>query len=130
MKNNIIQEIWEIRGLVDKAIDTEDMEFYNRACERYRLLIENEEYNKTFATATINASYANVEALNWDRGNNMAMITFDLHRIKTIFNGAELEDKKIQLSSVLDIIWYTRHMYDLFIYNSNSILYWTLGNEW
>ena len=120
MKRNIIKEIWTIRGMVDKAIENQDMDLYNRAVARYRVILDNEDHLKTFSSSTINAGYENLESINWDRENNMAMLTFDLYNLKAQVEGKEIESQEKQFSSVVEVIWYTRSMFDAFVVNGRN----------
>ena len=43
MKTNIIKEIWEISGDIDKAIANQDIVMYNKAHKRFMKLFENQE---------------------------------------------------------------------------------------
>lgn len=121
MKNNIITKIWNIRGMLDKAVETGDKELAELAQQKFNKIYETELYHKSFAMATINALYDNVEQLFEDREYNFALLAFRFANIKKSFRQVESEYGCIfQFVSILDIIWYTRGLYDQFMSYINN----------
>ena len=116
MKNNIVTKIWHIRGMLDKAVANQDRELANKAQEQFNKIYETELYHKSFAIATVNAEYENVEQLCLDRDYNFALLAHRFAMIKKEMRNVEVNpEHPFQFVSILDLIWYTRGMYDCFM---------------
>ena len=116
MKNNIITKIWNIRGMLDKAIDTQNIELAELAQQEFNKIYETEIYHNSFAMASINRLYNNVEQLFDDRDYNFALLASRFAILKKEFKHVEAETGHVfQFVSIIDIIWYTRGMYDFFM---------------
>ena len=110
---DIFREIWEIRGLIDKAISAQDIALFNKARDRFNLIYQNELHLKTLACATAGREYETEEEFDHDRASNFAMIAYDLNRTRKEVLGVEDQKmKNIQFSSPLEVLWYSRDMYD------------------
>ena len=120
MKNDIIKEIWEIRGMLDEAIDNHDIDLFNKARDRFNIVFKSEKYLLTISTSTIDYEPVDVEDMRKDREQNFAIIAFDLGFNLRRVQGEELDVKKFQFSSILELIWWTRWMFDNFIKNANN----------
>ena len=124
MKNNIITKIWNIRGKLDKAVQTQDRELAQKAQEKFNKIYETAEYHNSFAIATVYQTFENVEQLCEDRDYNFALLAYRFAMIKKEMRNVEATpEHPFQFVSILDLIWYTRGMYDLFkecIKNSND----------
>ena len=99
MKTNIIKEIWEIRGTIDNAIATSDIDLFNRAKERFLELYANGMHLKSLATASAGKHYETEEEV--------------LNENKEVV-------KSIQFSSPIEVLWYTRDMFDTFVRTSQQ----------
>jgi len=116
MKNNIITKIWNIRGMLDKAVQNQDRELANKAQEKFNKIYETELYHKSFAIATVNSLYTDIEELCLDRNYNFAILACRFSAIKKDLIDVEANtETPIQFVSVLDLIWYTRGLYDRFM---------------
>ena len=114
MKNNIITKIWNIRGMLDKAVQKQDRELAEKAQAKFNKIYETELYHKSFAIATVNQDYDNVEQLCKDRDCNFALLAYRFAMIKKEMRNVEATpEHPFQFVSILDLIWYTRGMYDL-----------------
>ncbi len=120
MKNNIIKEIWDIRGLLDDAIDNQDIDLYDKARNRFVKIFKQEEHLLTVATSTVNFEPKDIEEMSKDREQNFAMIAFSLGNNKKRVQGEEISDKFLQFSCVLELVWYTRGLFDEFFRNLNN----------
>ena len=123
MKNNIITKIWNIRGMLDKAVQKQDRELANKAQEKFNKIYETELYHNSFAFATINRIYKNIDELNEDREYNFGLLAYRFAAIKKEMKNVEACSVfPFQIASVIDYIWYIRGMYDMFIsYVKNNI---------
>ncbi len=117
MKTNIIKEIWETRGIVDEAIVKHDIDLFNTARDRFLKVYEtNMHLNSISCMTGSKGYYESEEEWNFDRESNFAMIAFDLERSrKEVLRENDEEPKAIQFSSPLEVLWYTRVMYDLIL---------------
>lgn len=116
MKNNIITKIWNIRGMLDKAVQKQDRELAQKAQEKFNKIYETELYHNSFAIATVNANYENVEQLCLDRDYNFGLLAYRFAIIKKEMRKVEATpEHPFQFVSILDSIWYTRGMYDVFL---------------
>jgi len=116
MKNNIITKIWNIRGMLDKAVQNQDRELANQAQEKFNKIYETELYHNSFAIATVNANYENVEQLCLDRDYNFGLLSYRFAMIKKEMRNVEATPTyPFQFVSILDLIWYTRGVYDVFL---------------
>ena len=120
MKNDIIKDVWEIRGMVDKAIDLQDINLYNNARDRFNKIFTQEEHLITISTSTVNYEPVDVEDMRRDREQNFAMIAFDFGNNLRRVQGEEFDVDKFQFSSVLELLWWTRWMFDNFIKNKQT----------
>ncbi len=117
MKNDIIKEIWEIRGLLDIAIDNQDIDLYTKARDRFNKIFKLEKHLLTFSTSTIDYEPVDIEDMRKDREQNFAVIGFDLgNNLRRVY-GEEFDIEKFQFSSVLEVIWWSRWMFDNFVKN-------------
>ena len=123
MKTDIIEEIWNIRGLVDCAIFNHDINAYNQAVAKFKELFDSEAHQRTLTSASLGAVYESVEYLKQDREANFAMIAFNLYKLKKLVlePDCEEDEEETQFSSVLEILWYTRDMFDYFKFNSSEM---------
>lgn len=113
---DIIKEIWDIRGMVGIAIDNHDINLFNKAKDRFVQLKNEEKYLKTLATATAGKYFETDEEFDFDRESNFAMLAFELERTRRIVLGLQnYERETLQFSSALEVLWFTRGMYDAFI---------------
>ena len=111
---DICAEIWEIRGKVDEAIVKHDINLFNKAKNRFLKLYEEEMHLKSIACMTASRLYESEEECNFDRESNFARLAFDLERSRReVLKKYEDDVKAIQFSSPLELLWYTRVMFDL-----------------
>lgn len=120
MKTNLIKEIWEIRGEIDKAIENQDIQIYNKAHKRFMKLLENQEHQMSYSTISVNKSYNDLDEMYWDRECNFSIITFEIGKLKENILGKYWQKSVIQFSSVLEVVWFTREMYDNYIQALNN----------
>lgn len=118
MQKDILRHIWDIRGLVDKAINHHDVELYKKAKQQFLKLKESGMIFKTIASQTLSAEYETEEQRNFDIECNYVMLLYNLKELKKDVIGEEREEQELQFSSVMEILWYTRAMYDSFILNA------------
>ena len=111
---DIIAEIWEIRGIIDGAIEAQDKALFDVARKRFNKLFTSEAHLKTIATSTVNIEFEDLESLNLDRETNFAMLAYRLSCLGKNLENVERNGSEFQFSSVLEVLWYTRGMYDTF----------------
>ena len=76
---------------------------------------------KTLATATAGKDYETEEEFDYDRETNFAMLAYDLDRSRQeVLNESKDITKSIQFSSPVEVLWYTRDMFDTFVRISNN----------
>ena len=114
MGKDIILEIWEIRELLDKAIENQDLKIYDKAMKRFKHLLDNDIHQTTVATLSINREYESEEEVVYDRDVNFAMIMSDICLSKKYVLGEQKSDDSFQFSSLLEVVWYTKQMIDIF----------------
>lgn len=117
---NIIKEIWEIRKLVDDAVDNKDQEMFNMARERLNNIITSGQHLKTVATSSISFEPENTDEMLFDREQNFAMIAFDFGQNSRRVKGEEIPIEQFQFSSALEVVWYTSWMFNNFVKNAQS----------
>lgn len=120
MKNDIIREIWEIRGLVDSAVYSKDKAKYDKAQEKKSKLFKKEEYLDTISTLTLSKHYQNLEERHFDQGANFAIIAVDFAHEKKNLQGNVYTRDFFQYSSVLEIVWYTAFLHNLYLHNKEA----------
>ena len=118
MQKDIIRQIWDIRGLVDKAINNHNIELYEKARQQLLKIRENSIHLKSIAAETLKAEYESEEAREFDIEANLIMIIHNLNELRKDILGEEREEYELQFSSIAEILWYTRQMYDVFILNA------------
>ena len=113
---DICSEIWEIRGMVDEAISNHDINLFNKAKNRFLKLYQEEIHLKSIACMTASRLYNTEAEWNFDRESNFAMLAFDLERSRReVLRENDDEINSIQFSSPIEVLWYTRIMYDLIL---------------
>jgi len=121
MKTNIIKEIWEIRGKISLAEDKKDLEIFNVAKELFCNLYKNKKHLQTISTMTAGKMYSTEEELDFDRETNFAMLAYDLNRNrKYVLGDFSSSLRNIQMSSPIEVLWYTREMFDEFLTNAKT----------
>ena len=116
MKNNIITKIWNIRGMLDEAIEKQDKSLAETAQDKLNKIYETKLYQKSYAIATVNVDYESVEQLCLDRDYNFALLASRFAAMKKEMRNIDMNPSyPFQFVSILDSIWYTRGMYDLFL---------------
>ena len=120
MKKDIIRKIWEIRGMIDKAIENQDMKKYDLAREKFYNIFKKEEHLHSISTSTIDYDVDDVEEMLRDREQNFAVIAFDIGENKRRVEGEIVDIEKLQFSSVLEVIWWSRWMLDNFVLNQKN----------
>ncbi len=119
MSSNIIKDIWKIRGKISSAIENQDINIFNDARDSFCKIYETKNYLKTIATMTAGRVYETQEELDFDRETNFAMLAYDLNRKrKDVLNIQDNIPLNIQFSSPIELLWYTREMFDELILNS------------
>ncbi len=111
----IYDKIWNIRGLIDKAIITKDFELFDKAKLQLNEIFVNEEYLNTMATATVGVEYETEEQLNQDRLSNFAMLASQLIQAKNELMENEENEYYIQFSCCLQVVWFSRENIDVFV---------------
>lgn len=122
---DIFTEIWEIRGTIDAAITKHDIDLFNKAKDRFLKVYGANMHLQSIACMTADREYETEEEWDFDRESNFTMLAFDLERSRReVLREDEYEVKSIQFSSPLEVLWYTRIMFDLALdgmqTNSNS----------
>ena len=117
MKNNIIQEIWEIKNISNQAIDENDMSLFEVAQERFRKLYTEKHFLNTIATSTPDCEFDSVEEMLLDREQNFAIIAVELAKDKKRVAGIE-EPTYFQFSSIFGLIWWNCWMLNNFKKNA------------
>lgn len=120
MKKDIIRKIWEIRGMIDKSIENQDMKTYDLAREKFYKIFKNEEHLHSISTSTIDYDVDDVEEMLRDREQNFAVLAFDVGENKRRVEGEIVDIEKFQFSSVLEVIWWSRWMLDNFVLNQKN----------
>ena len=121
MKTNIIKEIWEIRRAIDEAIVKHDIELFNMAKERFLRVYQTNMHWDSIACMTASRIYDTQEECDFDRESNFAMLAFDLERSRReVLRDNDEELEQIQFSSPLEVLWYTRIMFDLILEGINK----------
>ena len=120
MKTNIIQEIWDICGMVDKAIDTKDVNLYNKAREKFNDIFQHDEHLLSFSTSTVGYEPENVKEMLSDREQNFAQLAYEFGRSLQKVQGQDYEIEELQFSSCLELIWWSRWMLDNFVLNQKN----------
>jgi len=120
MKNNIIEEIWEIRVLVDQAVEELNVELFESARKRFNDIFKNGKHLTTFSTTTLDYDIDTEEELLRDREQNFAMIAYDFAMNSKRAHGENVPMKEFYFSSVLEAVWYTSWMFNNFLRNSKD----------
>lgn len=111
---DICSEIWEIRGTIDEAIAKHDISLFNKAKDRFLKVYETNMHLNSIACMTASRLYETEEEWNFDRESNFAMLAFDLERSRReVLRENDDEINAIQFSSPIEVLWYTRVMFDL-----------------
>lgn len=119
MKSNIIKDIWKIRGKISLAIEKKDINIFNQARNRFYQIYKMEKHLHTIATMTAGRVYESQEELDYDNETNFAMLAYDLNRKrKDVLDIQDNIPLNIQFSSPIELLWYTREMFDELILNS------------
>lgn len=114
MGKDIILEIWEIRELLDNAIENHDITIYDKAMKRFKYLLDNDIHQTTVSTLSVNREYESEEEVVYDRDVNFSMILADIALSKKYVLGEQKSDEDFQFSSLLEVVWYTKQMIDIF----------------
>jgi len=115
---NIIEEIWEIKTSIDKAIDENDMSLFEVAQKRFRKLYTEKHFLNTIATSTIDCEFDSVEEMLLDREQNFAVIAVELHKDKQRAEGYEVPIVQFQFSSIFELMWWNCWMLNNFKKNA------------
>lgn len=109
---NIIEEIMEIRALLDEAVYKQDEKILAKAQKKFSNIFAKELYLKTMATSTIDFCSETVEELIKDREQNFAMIAFDFAQNAKRAKGQDIPVEQFQFSSILEVVWYSCWMFN------------------
>ena len=119
MKSNIINDIWKIRGKISLAIEQHDIETFNKARDRFCEIYRMKKHLNTIATMTAGRVYETQDELDYDNETNFAMLAYDLNRKrKDVLDIQDNIPLNIQFSSPIELLWYTREMFDELVLNS------------
>lgn len=112
---NILEEVWEIRGEVDRGIKSQDVELIKNSLSRVLELDDNGYFMKSEASCSFNVAYWTDEQKKRDKFNNIFKLTTNASRIyEKYVNG----NKELSISfgeqpqSVLTTLWVARAMLD------------------
>lgn len=110
---DIFREIWEIRGMISRSIESGNISLFDKARDRFLLVYEKEMYLDTLACATAGREYENQEEFDFDRESNFSKLAFDLEYsrnevLRKEFSGA----RSVQFLSPIEVLYFTRLMFD------------------
>ncbi len=110
---DLVTEIWEIRGMVDLAIENKDTDLFYEAYERYMKISETKSYLKSYVLDTIGKEATSHDEKIADRQANWDRLTFNLGTLLArVQTGKYTFIPYGKAKSLLDIIWLSRAMFD------------------
>jgi len=112
---SILEEIWHLRGEIDKGIKTHDAELIKKSLTRIRELFDNSALMKTEGSCTFNVAYWTDEQKRRDKFNNALSLLKNASRIneKYVNNNKEMSISfGEQPKSVITTLWVARAMLD------------------
>ena len=120
MVKNFIRKMWELRGKIDEAMSANDINKFEKAKMNFYKIFLKQEYLNQLSLATVNVEYETEEAFNRDCEANFAMIAYNIYELQKIIQGKANTLHEIQFNSVLEVLWYTRDVFDVFVDNVNN----------
>lgn len=115
---NIIEEIWEIKDIICKAVDLQDLKLFEVAQERFRKLYTEKHFLNSISTSTIDCEFDSVEEMLLDREQNFAVIAVELNKDKKRAEGYEVPIVQFQFSSIFELMWWNCWMLNNFKKNA------------
>ena len=120
MKTNLIIEIWEIKTIINEAIEKQDSQLFDIARKRFEKLYETKAYINSVATSTIDYEPENVEYMMMDREQNFAVIAFEFHKDSKRVLGEDVPIEQFQFSSMFELMWWNCWMFNNFVKNAEE----------
>lgn len=105
---DIIQEIWEIRGMLDEAVATNNQRMYEQVKDRFLNLIDTEEYKYSLAADTIEVTYRSSEEMEQSREYNFNKIVLDWKNAVNQLRDEKRGVEHFEPASVLEHVWNIR----------------------
>jgi predicted transcriptional regulator len=114
MKNNIIKDIWDIRGMVDEANEKKNKGMFIEAYEKFCDITNQKNYLLTTSTLSMGKSFESDDEMAEDMQTNFGKIAYDFGAV-----AARLYSKTVkanpfekQAKSVLEFVWLYRGRMD------------------
>lgn len=115
---NIIQEIWEIKDIICKAVDLQDLKLFEVAQESFKKIYTEKHFLNSISTSTIDCEYESVEDMLFDREQNFGIIAVELNKDKQRAIGIDVPIVQFQFSSIFELMWWNCWMFNNFKKNA------------
>lgn len=117
---NLVTEIWEIRAIVDQAIENKSQELFFEAYDRFMKISESGMHLQSSSLNTMDKKIESRDEEVADRRANWDRLVFNLGML-----GARTTEKYVEIpygkaKSLLDVIWLARAMFDDCCYSART----------
>ena len=114
MKNNIVKQMWDIRGMVDEAYEKKNKGLFIESYETFCDLTNRKCYLLTTSTMTMGKSFASDDEMVDDMQTNFGKIAYDFGAVaaRLYSDNAKANPFEKNAKSVLEFVWLYRGRMD------------------